>query len=236
MASPSPEAVALVTGSSRGIGKHLARRLVETGYRVVGCGREAIDWTLEGYTHIQANVAEEAQVMNLFRQIRQQFGRLDVAINNAGIASMNLTMLMPGATVARIMNVNFLGTFLVCREAAKMMRPRNHGRIVNLSTVAAPLRLKGEVAYAASKSAVETLTRILAKELGTFGITVSAVGPAPIPTDLLRSVPEDKIRDIIDQLAIKRAGTLDDVWNVVEFFVRPQSGYITGQVIYLGGA
>jgi 3-oxoacyl-[acyl-carrier protein] reductase len=115
------------------------------------------------------------------------------------------------------------------------MRRRNFGRIVNLSTVAVPLRLEGEAVYAASKSAVETMTRILGKELGPFGITVNAVGPTPIPTDLIRSVPEESIRRIVDRLSIKRLGTFDDVWRVVEFFIHPQSDYITGQVIYLGG-
>jgi 3-oxoacyl-[acyl-carrier protein] reductase len=236
MPLPSLDPVALVTGAGRGIGKSLAHRLVEVGYTVVGCGRETPDWSLAGYTHIQADVSDEAQVMRLFSQIRQRFGRLDVAVNNAGIASMNHTMLMPGSTAARILDVNFLGTFLVCREAAKMMRKRSFGRIVNLSTIAVPMRLEGEVAYAASKGAVETMTRILCKELGTFGITVNAVGPTPILTDLLRSVPEDKLRAIVDRLAVKRLGTFDDVWNVVEFLIRPQSDYITGQVIYLGGA
>lgn len=236
MLSPSPDAVALVTGSSRGIGKSLAQRLVHAGYQVVGCSREAVDWPLERYHHIQTDISDEAQVVKLFSQIRRQFGRLDAAINNAGIASMNHSMLMPGETAARIMNVNFLGTFLVCREAAKMMRKRGHGRIVNMSTIAVPMRLEGEVVYAASKSAVETATRTLGKELAPFGVTVNAVGPTPISTDLLRGVSEKKLDEIVGRLAIKRLGTFDDVWNVVEFFLRPESSYVTGQVIYLGGA
>jgi 3-oxoacyl-[acyl-carrier protein] reductase len=240
MAPPNPkqlssEPVALVTGSSRGIGRHLAERLVAAGYRVAGCSREDPEWTIEGYRHWRTDVTDEAQVAKMFRQIRGEFGRLDVAVSNAGIASMNHALLMPATTATRIMNVNFIGSFLVCREAAKLMRRRNFGRIVNLSTIAVPLRLEGEAVYAASKSAVETMTRILGKELGPFGITVNAVGPTPIPTDLIRSVPEESIRRIVDHLSIKRLGTFDDVWKVVEFFIHPQSDYITGQVIYLGG-
>jgi 3-oxoacyl-[acyl-carrier protein] reductase len=234
--SPSEKPVALVTGSRRGIGRHLAERLVAAGYAVAGCSREACEWTLEGYTHFQADVASEDAVVRMFRKIRQQFGRLDVAINNAGIASMNHSLLTPGATAARIMNVNVLGAFLVCREAAKMMRQRNHGRIVNLSTVAVPLRLEGESVYAASKAAVESMTRVLSKELAPFGITVNAVGPTPIPTDLLHGVPKERLDALVNQLAVKRLGTLDDVWNVVEFFLNPRSDAITGQVLYLGGA
>jgi 3-oxoacyl-[acyl-carrier protein] reductase len=129
-----------------------------------------------------------------------------------------------------------LGSFLVCREAAKLMQRARTGRIVNFSTVAVPLLLDGEAMYAASKSAVETLTRVLAREFGTFGITVNAVGPTPIATDLIRNVPEEKIRAITNRLPIQRLGTMEDVWNVVEFFLRPESAAITGQVIYLGGA
>lgn len=233
-ASESP--VALVTGSRKGIGKDLAGRLISAGYRVAGCSREAAGWSLDGYCHFRADVSDENEVAQLFRSIRRHFGRLDAAVNNAGIASMNHSLLMPASTAARIVDVNFLGTFLVCREAAKMMRRQGGGRIVNLSTVAVPLKLEGEAVYAASKSAVETLTRILSRELGPFGITVNAVGPTPVATDLVRNVPPENLDRLAARLAIKRTGTFEDVWNVVEFFLRPQSAFVTGQVIYLGGA
>ena len=234
--SPESRPVAMVTGSARGIGRYLSERLVLAGYRVVGCSRKPADWLLDGYSHFQLDVSDEKQVVQWCRQIGEQFGRLDVAINNAGIASMNHSLLMPGATVERILKVNFLGTFLVCREAAKLMRRHGHGRIVNISTIAVPLRLEGEAVYAASKSAVETITRILSFETGSFGITVNALGPTPIPTDLLNNVPEEKLKQIVARLAIKRLGKLEDVWNGVEFFIRKESDYITGQIIYLGGA
>jgi len=145
-------------------------------------------------------------------------------------------MLTPGATAERIFRTNFLGTFLLCREAAKLMMKQKSGRIVNFSTIAVPMDLEGESIYAASKSAVETFTRIFAREVGPMGITVNAVGPTPIETDLIRSVPQDKIRAILDRLAISRLGSFDDVANVIDFFTDPASEYITGQVIYLGGA
>jgi 3-oxoacyl-[acyl-carrier protein] reductase len=137
--------------------------------------------------------------------------------------------------VQRIMATNFTGTFLVSREAAKLMMRRRYGRIVNLTTVAVPMRLAGESVYASSKAAVEMLTRVLARELGDLGITCNAVGPSPVDTDLIRGIPKQKIDEIVSTLAVKRLGRFEDVVNVVDFLVRPESAYVTGQVIYLGG-
>ncbi|NJN93661.1 MAG: SDR family oxidoreductase [Anaerolineales bacterium] len=227
--------VVLITGTRKGIGRHLAEHFVRKGAIVEGCSREAPDWELPNYTHHCLDVANEVQVKALLSSIQKRHGRLDVLINNAGIASMNHSLLTPAATIGRIMSTNFQGTFLFCREAAKVMRRRRYGRIVNLSTVAVPLRLEGEAIYAASKNAVLTFSQILARELAEFGITCNVIGPTPIETDLIRNVPKDKIELIINQLAVKRLGRFEDVANVVDFFVKPESDYITGQVIYLGG-
>jgi len=148
---------------------------------------------------------------------------------------MNHALLTPAATLDQIMATNFRGTFLLCREGAKLMQRRRYGRIVNVSTVAVPLLLEGEAIYAASKSAVVTFSQILARELAEFGITCNVVAPAPMETDLIRNVPPEKIDAIVNRLAIKRLGRFEDVANVIDFFVKPESGYVTGQVIYLGG-
>ena len=227
--------VVLITGTRKGIGQHLARHFAAKGARVEGCSREKPDWQLENYQHHCLDVTDEKQVRQMIASIQKRHGRLDILINNAAIASMNHILLTPTATINRIMATNFLGTTVVSRESAKLMQRHRYGRIVNFSTVAVPLRLQGEAIYAASKAAVETITRIMARELGHLGITVNAVGPTPVETDLIKAVPPDKIKNIIDDMAIKRLGTFEDVANVVNFFTRRESSYVTGQVVYLGG-
>ena len=182
------------------------------------------------------DVGDEDQVRAMLRSIRERHGRLDVIVNSAAVASMNHSLLTPGSVVDSIMATNVKGVFLVCREGAKLMRKRRYGRIVNIGTAVVPLRLEGEAVYAASKSAVETLTRILAREFAEFGITCNVVGPTLVDTDIIRGVPREKLQRIIDSLPIKRLATFEDVANAVDFFVRPESDYVTGQVLYLGGA
>jgi 3-oxoacyl-[acyl-carrier protein] reductase len=227
--------VTLITGSRKGIGRHLAEHYVELGHRVIGCSRGSADWERPGYTHYQADITSEADVKRMFASIRKEHGTLHNLINNAGIASMNHSLLTPASTVEKVMQTNLLGTFLAAREAAKLMRRDRYGRIVNFSTVAVPLNLEGEAAYVASKAAVEALTRVLAREFADFGVTVNTIGPVPIKTDLIAGVPRDKIDGLIARQAIRRYGELDDVANVVDFYLRRESGFITGQCLYLGG-
>ena len=225
----------LITGTRKGIGEQLVKHYVAQGFNVVGCSRKDVDYTFDNYQHFCLDVSHETEVKKLFFGIKKSYGRLDCLINNAGIGLANHILLTPCKTVQDIMNTNFTGTFLFCREGARLMKQNGFGRIVNLTTVATPLKLEGEAAYASSKAAVITLTQILGKELAEFGITVNAIGPTPIKTDLIRSIPKDKIRRLIDSLAVKRYGKVLDVINVIDFFIKPESDYITGQTIYLGG-
>ncbi|AZE80636.1 SDR family NAD(P)-dependent oxidoreductase [Pseudomonas synxantha] len=227
--------VTLITGTRKGIGRHLAEHYLAQGHRVIGCSRSSSDLSHPAYHHFIADVADEQAISELMSHVRGTCGRLDHLINNAGIASMNHSLLTPYKTAQNIMQTNVLGTFLLSREAAKLMRAGRQGRIVNFSTVAKPLKLEGEALYAASKAAVETLTCVMAKELASFGITVNAVGPTPIDTDLTRVIPAQKMKDLLAQQSLKRFGTFDDVTNVADFFLSPRSNFITGQVVYLGG-
>jgi len=227
--------VLLVSGSSKGIGRYLVEHYLAKGYLVAGCSRGKSSFQHENYRHFSVNVSDEVNVKKMFAEISRVYGRLDVLVNNAGIGSMNHILLTPVETARSIVETNFIGTFLLCREAAKLMRKRKSGRIVNLATVAVPLKLEGEAVYAASKAAILTFTQIAAKELASFGITVNAVGPTPIHTDLIKAVPAEKIEKLISQQAIPRLGEFEDVSNVIDFFIQPESHFITGQVIFLGG-
>lgn len=227
--------VTLITGTRKGIGRYLAEHYVAKGHTVIGCSRSANDWELEGYEHIIADVGNESDVKALFRHIRKQYGYLDNLINNAGIASMNHVALTPVSTVHNILNTNVVGTFLFCREAVKLMQKRNYGRIVNFSTVATPLKLEGEAIYAASKAAVISLTEVMAREFAAFGVTVNAVGPTPIDTDLIRGVAKDKMDRLIARQAIMRKGELKDVANITDFYLHLDSDFVTGQNLFLGG-
>lgn len=223
-----------ITGNRKGIGLHLTKYYLAQGYNVLGCSRKESSFSHENYRHFLCDVADEKSVNEVIRQAKKVFNGIDILINNAGIASLNHSLLTPGSTVRNVFETNFYGSFFFSRECAKAMR-NNGGRIVNFSTVAVPLNLEGEMVYASSKAAIEKMTKILAKELADYKITVNALGPSPIYTDLIKVVPKDKIDELLHQQAIHRLGELEDVENVIDFFISPKSSFITGQIIYLGG-
>jgi 3-oxoacyl-[acyl-carrier protein] reductase len=224
----------LITGASRGIGLALATHYVEAGDTVFGAARGEAGLVHARYTHLMADVSLEAEVEAAFALIRGG-GGLDVVINNAGVASMNAIALTTADAVRRVMDASMMGTFLCTRAGIRLLRSSGCGRIVNMTSVAVPLRLEGEAAYAAAKSAVETFTRIAARELAPFGITCNAVGPSPVQTRLTEAVPEAAMSRLLDRQAVRRWATAADVINVVDFFLRPESALVTGQVVYLGG-
>lgn len=227
--------VMVITGTRKGIGRYLVDYYQKQGYKVVGCSRQEMDEQVPGYEHFCLDVADEKAVQEMLAEVYKRHGRVDVLLNNAGIASMNHVVLTPLQTVKNVFSTNVFGTFVFAREAAKQMVKRKYGRIVNFATVATPLRLEGEAAYAASKAAVESLTQVMARELAGFGITVNAVGPTPVKTDLIKNVPEAKMKALIARQAVLRFGEYRDISNVVDFFIRKESDFVTAQVVYLGG-
>ena len=198
--------VIIITGTRKGIGRYLAEQYLAEGDKVYGCSRRNTDFEHPNYRHTNLDVSDEEDVMAFVRNVYKENKHIDVLINNAGCAAMNHFLLTPYTTAQRVFNTNFMGTFLMSREVAKYMVKAKTGRIVNYSTVAVALNLHGELVYSASKAAVEQLTRVLADEIGENGITVNAVGPTPIDTDLTKNVPEEKLQDLLSHQYIKRFG------------------------------
>ncbi len=227
--------VIIITGSRKGIGRHLAEYYLRKGHVVAGCSRGESDLRHRAYTHYEVDVADEAAVKSMIFDVAKRESRIDILINNAGVTSMNHSLLTPLDSFETIFKTNLYGTFLFSREAAKVMARKRFGRIVNFSSIAVPLRLDGEAAYASSKAAVESFTRILAKEIGGMNVTCNAIGASPIKTDMTKDFPKDTMDAVIKRQTIRRFGKFSDVANAVDFFIKPESDFITGQVIYLGG-
>ncbi len=227
--------IVLITGTSKGIGEALARHYLKKGFVVAGCSRGKSSLEHKNYRHFSLSIADEKAVVGMVRAVKKEFGKIDVLVNNAGIASMNHILTTSKDSISKLFDTNFLGTFLFSREVAKVMMKQKSGRIINFSTVAKPLKLEGEAVYAASKAAIESFTQIAAKELSPFNITINAIGPTPVETDLIKAVPKDKIDELVEKQAIKRFATFEDIANVCDFFIDEKSSFITGQVLYLGG-
>ncbi|MDD5220012.1 MAG: SDR family NAD(P)-dependent oxidoreductase [Candidatus Bipolaricaulis sp.] len=225
--------VIIITGTRKGIGKGLAEYYLSQGCIVIGCSRRDSDIDNINYSHYCLDIANEEAVVDMFSDLRNSFDRIDALINNAGVASMNHSFLIPGYTVKNILETNVIGTFFCSREAAKMMSKNKYGRIINLVSFAVPFKLEGESIYAASKAAVITLTDILSREYAVYGITVNAISPPAMKTDLTKNVSEEKMDNLLKKQAIHRYGEIKEIASVIDFlFVNPM---ITGETIYMGG-
>jgi len=227
----------VITGGRRGLGLALARHCLARGDFVTTCGRSEMEnLQPDRHRHVVADLMRPADVDALFLSVRTEVGYLDALINNAAIANMNALALTPVEAIQGMMRTNVEAVMLTTRAAIRLLRHSKAGRIVNVSTVAVPLRLRGEAIYAASKSAVEIFTRVAAQEVGEFGVTCNAVGPSPIRTDLIAGVEHSKLERLNADQAIRRWATPEDFINVIEFFLSQASGMVTGQIVYLGGA
>ena len=234
--------IIVITGTRKGIGKDLSEHYLKQNHIICGCSRGKASIEHSNYRHFELNISDEKAVTSMIRSIKKEFGKIDILINNAGIAAMNHILTTPFESLENIFKTNVFGSLLFIREVSKVMcqtfkkeQIAMPYRIINFSTVAVPLRLEGEAVYAASKAAICNLTQVCAKELSSFGITCNAIGPTPVPTDLIKNVPKNKIQDLLNKQAIKRFGNFQDVTNVVDFFISEKSDFITGQIVYLGG-
>ena len=228
--------VMIITGTRKGIGKYLAEYYAEKEYQVIGCSRGDVDYKLDNYQHFSLDVSDERGVKKMFRIIRTTYGRLDVLFNNAGVASMNHSVLTPISTVRKIFDTNVIGTFLFSRESAKLMKINKFGRIVNFTTVATKLKLEGEAAYVASKAAVMNFTEILSREYAEYGITVNSVCPGLIDTEMVQSTISNELtQKYANSFPIKRLGKPSEVADLVNFLVSDKASYITGASLDING-
>lgn len=242
--------VAVVTGASRGIGREIAGRLASEGAYVylVDINEEALNETRHELQEkglaaemFKADITNEQEVERLFSHIEERHGRADILVNNAGIIRDNLIFKMNADDWDSVMNVHLKGTFLCSKYAQKLMVQNKYGRIINLSSVSA-LGSRGQANYAAAKAGIQGFTKTLAIELGKYNITVNAIAPGFIMTDMTKAVAErlgisfqELIESKVKQIPVNRAGTPEDIAQAASFFASPASSFISGQVLYVAG-
>lgn len=243
--SETQKRVAVVTGGSRGIGRAVCVALAEQGCQiVVNCqhGIEAAEETaalcrekgVDAIT-VQADVSTQEGCDALFKAAAEAFGRVDILVNNAGVTRDNLIMRLSEQDYDKVLNTNLKGAFLCCKAASRLMMRQRYGRIVNLSSVVGLRGNAGQTAYAASKAGVVGLTKSLAKELASRGVTANAVAPGYIETDMTAALPEASRAAMVQGIPAARPGKPEEVARAVAFLASEESGYITGQVLRVDG-
>ena len=236
---------AVVTGGSRGIGRAVCLELAKGGANVVLCyaGNEsaaaetvsACEALGAKALSVKCDVADSAQVKKLMDEAIKAFGRIDILVNNAGITRDGLLMMMKEEDFDAVLSANLKGTFLCMKAVSRTMMKQRYGRIVNLSSVVGLRGNAGQVNYAASKAGVIGMTKSLAKELASRGVTVNAVAPGFIDTDMTAAMPEAAKTATLASIPMQRLGAPEDIAKAVAFLASDDAAYITGQVIAVDG-
>jgi len=233
---------AIITGGAQGIGKAITKRLIEDGFFAVIADinleneKSLVDELGSGnFLFIKCDISNQENVESLFSRVKTERERIDAVVNNAGIIRDNVIWKMPKEDMDKVIDVNLKGTWIMCKETAKVMREQNHGRIVNISSRAWLGNNRGQSNYTASKAGIVGLTRVLALELGKYNVNVNAVAPGLIDTPLTQNLPEKVLQDLIDAQPTKKIGKPKDIANVVSFLLSDESDFITGQIIHVDG-
>jgi 3-oxoacyl-[acyl-carrier protein] reductase len=236
--------IALVTGASRGIGKAIAELLGKRGAVVIGTattesGARTISDTLQAVgargQGMVLNVTDPESIATVIKDITAQYGAPGILVNNAGLTRDNLLMRMKDDEWDDVINTNLTAAFRMCRAVLKGMMKARHGRIIMISSVIGATGNPGQSNYAATKAGVIGFAKSLAREIGSRGITVNAVAPGFIDTDMTRALPEEQRTALLGQIALGRLGDVSDVANTVAFLASSDAGYITGETIHVNG-
>lgn len=236
--------VAIVTGATRGIGRQIAIDLAKSGYNVVinynsnDEKANEVKSICDAYTKsiiIKANVSNFNESKQLIDKVMEEYGRIDLLVNNAGITKDTLVLRMSQDDFLDVLNVNLVGTFNMCKNISSILLKQRTGSIINIASVVGEIGNIGQANYAASKGGVIALTKSLAKELGQRGIRVNAVAPGYIDTDMTRVLSDQTKEQIRANIPLKRFGNPSDVSNLVLFLASDNASYITGQVINVCG-
>ena len=223
----------IVTGASRGLGRAVAERLISSGREVLSLSR-----TSEGAPgdSVTCDVSDYEAVKAVAQSLRKEKREIEGLVNAAGIASMNLAVTTPPSMTQKLIQTNLAGTIHCCQLFAPLLIRKKAGSIINFSTIAVTLGLKGESIYAASKAGVEGFSRAFAREMADFDIRVNCIAPGPIKTDLLKGVSDEQIDAIVAQQILPKLFLPDDIADLCEFLLGPQSQSLSGQVLKVGGA
>ena len=236
---------ALVTGASRGIGKAIALRLAKDGYDIAvnyNSNTEAAESTAKEIEALgvtakiyKADTSKIDEVKAMFKDLRKDFGGLDVLVNNAGVVDDAYLLMIGQESLERSLAINIQGYINCAQQAALRMAGAKSGVIINISSVSSVIAVEGQTVYSATKGAVNSMTATMAKELAPRGIRVNAVAPGFVGTDMLKSIPEDLAEKYIESIPMKKFGTAEDVANVVSSLCSDGFSYMTGQVLVLDG-
>jgi 3-oxoacyl-[acyl-carrier protein] reductase len=224
----------LITGATSGIGRFLADKLTLEGNKVIGVGRN-----IDGQENFEVSVCDISdynQILSLTKELEKKSIKPEVLINCAGVASLNLFLMTPKEVIEKIYKTNVFGTIYLTQLMARNMIPNKFGRIINFSSIAAKQLIMGESIYASSKSAIENLTKGVARELAPFGITVNCISPGPIDTKLIKNVSSEQIENVLKFQINQKMQKKSDILEIVRWLISPESKSITGQIINVGGA
>jgi 3-oxoacyl-[acyl-carrier protein] reductase len=223
----------VVTGASKGLGRAICERLIEKNFHVLGLARNVEDIP---FSTMSCDVSSYESVKAVAKQLKKDGVKVFGLVNAAGIASMNMAVTTPQTVVQKIINTNLIGTIYCCQLIAPLMLRSKQGSIINFSTIAVALGLKGESIYAASKAGVEGFTRSFAREMADFNVKVNCIAPGPIDTSLLRGITREQINKIVSQQIIPKQFKPDSVADLVELLIDSRSYSLSGQVLHVGGA